>query len=82
MRNQGYRRLNFIKFPVVFINTSGREHKMRIKILVLMICCSFLVVPDAYAVSKRKLNDRIERANNYLEDVMEIPDTRIPTALL
>ncbi len=55
---------------------------MRIKILVLMICCSFLVIPDVYAVSKEKLNERIERANNYLEDVMEIPDTRIPSALL
>ena len=47
-----------------------------------MICCSFLVVPDVYAVSRKKLNERIERANNYLEDVMEIPDTRIPSALL
>ena len=55
---------------------------MRIKVLVLMICCSFLVVPDVYAVSRKKLNERIERANNYLEDVMEIPDTRIPSALL
>ena len=55
---------------------------MRIRILVLMICCSFLVIPDVYAVSKKKLNDRIERAVNYLEDVMEIPDTRIPSSLL
>ena len=55
---------------------------MRMKILVLMICCYFLVIPDVYAVSKEKLNERIERANNYLEDVMEIPDTRIPSALL
>jgi len=55
---------------------------MRIKVLVLMICCSFLVVPDVYAVSRKKLNERIERANNYLEDVMEILDTRIPSALL
>lgn len=55
---------------------------MRIRVLVLMICCSFLVIPDVYAVSKKKLNERIERANNYLEDVMNIPDTRIPSALL
>jgi lipid-binding SYLF domain-containing protein len=55
---------------------------MRIKILVLMICCSFLVIPDVYAVSKKKLNERIERANNYLEEVMEIPDTKIPSSLL
>ena len=37
---------------------------------------------DVYAVSRKKLNERIERANNYLEDVMEILDTRIPSALL
>ncbi len=55
---------------------------MRIRILVLMICCSFLVIQDVYAVSKEKLNERIERANNYLEEVMEIPDTRIPSSLL
>ncbi|MGR3303455.1 MAG: lipid-binding SYLF domain-containing protein [Candidatus Scalindua sp.] len=55
---------------------------MRIKILVLMICCSFLIIPDVYAVSRKKLNDRIERAVNYLEEVMEIPDTRIPSSLL
>ncbi len=47
-----------------------------------MICCSFLIIPDVYAESKRKLNERIERANNYLEEVMEIPDTRIPSSLL
>ena len=47
-----------------------------------MICCSFLIIPDVYAVSKKKLNERIERANNYLEEVMEIPDTRIPSSLL
>lgn len=55
---------------------------MRIKILVLMICCSFLIIPNVYAVSQKKLNERIERANNYLEEVMEIRDTRIPSSLL
>ncbi len=55
---------------------------MRIKILVLMICCSFLVIPDVYAVTKKKLNERIETANNYLEEVMEIRDTKIPSSLL
>jgi lipid-binding SYLF domain-containing protein len=67
---------------VVFINTYGRGYKMRIRILVLMICCSFTIIQDVYAVSKEKLNERIERANNYLEEVMEIPDTRIPSSLL
>ncbi len=55
---------------------------MRIKILVLIVCCSFLVIPDVYAVSKKKLNERIKRANNDLEEVMEIPDTKRPSSLL
>ena len=55
---------------------------MRIKILVLMICCSFLVIPDVYAVSKQKLNERIERANNYLEEAMAFRETKIPSSLL
>ena len=55
---------------------------MRIKFVLLIICCFLLVTPDAYAVSKEKLNERIERANNYLEEIMNIPDTAIPTSLL
>lgn len=55
---------------------------MRIKILVLMICCSFLVISDVYAVSRSKLNERIETANTYLEEAMEISDTKIPASLL
>jgi SH3 domain-containing YSC84-like protein 1 len=55
---------------------------MKIKFVLLVICCFLLVTPDSYAVSKKKLNERIERANNYLEEIMEIPDTAIPSTLL
>lgn len=55
---------------------------MRIKFVLLMICCFLLVTPDVYAVSKKKLNERIERVNNYLVDIMEVPDTAIPSSLL
>ena len=55
---------------------------MRIKFILLMICCFFLITPDLYAASKKKLNKRIERAINYLEETMETPDTAIPSFLL
>ena len=55
---------------------------MRIKFVLLIICCFLLVTPDAYAASKKKLNERIERANNYLEETMNIPDAKIPFTLL
>ncbi len=55
---------------------------MRIKFVLLIICCFLLITPDAYAVSKEKLNKRIERANNYIEEIMNIPDAGIPFTLL
>ncbi len=55
---------------------------MRISLVLLITCCFLLVTSETHAVSKKKLNDRIERYNNYLEDVMEIPDTAIPSKLL
>lgn len=54
---------------------------MRIK-YVLLICCLLLFTSNVYAVSIRKLEERIERANNYLEEVMETVDTAIPSFLL
>jgi lipid-binding SYLF domain-containing protein len=48
----------------------------------LITCCFLLVASETYAVSKKKLNDRIERYNNYLKEVMEIPETAIPSKLL
>jgi len=55
---------------------------MRIRLVLLITCCFLLVTSETYAISKKKLNDRIERYNNYLEEVMEIPDTAIPSKLL
>lgn len=55
---------------------------MRIKLVLLITCCFLLVNSETYAISKKKLNDRIERYNNYLDEVMEIPDTEIPSNLL
>ncbi len=55
---------------------------MRIKHVLLIICCFFLVTSNAYAVSKEKLNARIEKANRYIEEIMEIPETEIPSTLM
>jgi lipid-binding SYLF domain-containing protein len=55
---------------------------MRIRFVLLITCCFLLVTPETYAISKKKLNDRIERYNNYLEEVMEIPETAVPSNLL
>lgn len=55
---------------------------MRIKLVLLITCCFLLVNSEAYAISKKKLNERIERYNNYLNEVMEIPETEIPSNLL
>lgn len=50
--------------------------------VLLIICCFLLVASDTYAASKKKLNNRIEKARNYIVETMEIPDTAIPSALL
>ncbi len=55
---------------------------MRIRFVLLITCCFLLIASETYAISKKKLNDRIERYNNYLEEVMKIPDTAIPSKLL
>ncbi len=56
---------------------------MKIKLLLSVVCCLFLAVTsNAYAISKEKLDERIVRANSYLEEVMEIPETSIPSTLL
>lgn len=55
---------------------------MKMKFVLLVICCFLLFIPDVYAISKKKLNERIERANNYLVEIMETPDTAIPSFLL
>ena len=55
---------------------------MRIKNVLLIICCFLLITSNVYAASKEKLNARIERANNYLEEILEIPETGIPSTLM
>ncbi len=56
---------------------------MKIKLVLSVACCLFLVVSsNAYAVSKGKLIKRINRSNDYLEEIMAIPETSIPSTLL
>ncbi len=56
---------------------------MKIKLLLPVVCCLFLVfTSNAYAASKEKLYNRINRANDYLEEIMGIPETSIPSTLL
>ncbi len=55
---------------------------MRIRYILMITCCIFLVSSEASAISKKKLNERIGRYNNYLEETMVTPDTEIPTNLL
>ncbi|MBC8555582.1 MAG: lipid-binding SYLF domain-containing protein [Candidatus Brocadiales bacterium] len=56
---------------------------MKTKLVLSIACCLFLAVTsNVYAITKEKLTKRINRSNNYLEEIMEIPETSIPTTLL
>ena len=56
---------------------------MKIKLVLSIACCLFLAITsNVYAITKEKLTDRINRSNNYLEEIMEIPETSIPSTLL
>ena len=56
---------------------------MKIKLVLAAICILVLVVTsNVYAVSKEKLIKRIDRSNNYLEEIMAIPETSIPSTLM
>lgn len=55
---------------------------MKYRVNILIICLFFLVNTNTYAASIEKLNKRIERANKYLKETMESPDTSIPSYLL
>jgi len=56
---------------------------LKMKLVLSIACCLFLAVTsNVYAVTKEKLTDRINRSNNYLEEIMEIPETSIPSTLL
>lgn len=53
-----------------------------IRVLSIVFCLFILVSSHAYAISKEKLVKRIDRANDYLEEIMKIPETSIPETLL
>ncbi|MCR4291072.1 MAG: lipid-binding SYLF domain-containing protein [Candidatus Scalindua sp.] len=56
---------------------------MKLKIVLSIACCLFLAVTsNVYAVTKEDLTKRINRSHNYLEEIMEIPETSIPSTLL
>ena len=58
---------------------------LRKKLVLSIACCLFvLVTSNVYAITKEKekLTDRINRCNNYLEEIMKIPETSIPSTLL
>lgn len=56
---------------------------MKIKLVLPIACCLFLAVTsNVYAVTKEKLTKRINRSNDYLEEIMGIPETSIPSTLL
>ncbi len=56
---------------------------MKIKLILSIACCLFIVATsNVHAITKAKLTDRINRSNNYLEEMMEIPETSIPSTLL
>jgi lipid-binding SYLF domain-containing protein len=54
-----------------------------VKLVLSVACCLFLIgTSNVYAVTKEKLTERINRSNNYLEEIMKIPETSIPSTLL
>jgi len=56
---------------------------LKIKLVLSVVCCLFLVVTSsAYAVTKEKLSNRIDRSHYFLKEIMEIPETSIPSTLL
>ncbi len=56
---------------------------MKIKLILSVVSCLFLVVTsNAFAVSKEKLVNRIDKSNRFLEEIMEIRETSIPSTLL
>jgi lipid-binding SYLF domain-containing protein len=56
---------------------------LKIKLVLSVVCCLLLVATsNVYAITKEKLIKRINRSNNYLEEIMKIPETSIPSTLL
>ncbi len=55
---------------------------VRGRIILLILAFGVLVSTTAFAQTKGELTARIERAQEYFEDIMEAPDTAIPEALM
>ena len=52
------------------------------KITLLMVAFCILASTPVFAQTKGELTARIERAQQYIEDIMEAPDTAIPESLM
>ncbi len=52
------------------------------RIFILLVVFSLFVVVESFADSKKGLVKKIQRAQEYLEDIMETPDTDIPQAVM
>lgn len=56
---------------------------MKTKLVLPFVCCFFFVVTsNVYAASKDKLSNRIDRSDYFLKEMMEIPETSIPSTLM
>lgn len=52
------------------------------RIFILLVVLGLFIVVVSFADAKNKLAKRIERAQEYVEDIMEAPDTAIPGSLV
>ncbi len=55
---------------------------VRCKMFLLIIALGLLVPIRSFADTRSKLVEQIERAQEYLKDIMEAPDTAIPESLM
>ncbi|MBU1766741.1 MAG: hypothetical protein KJ648_01360, partial [Candidatus Omnitrophica bacterium] len=54
-----------------------------VKSVVFLLVVTFLLVPaKGFAQTRGELTARIERAQEYLGDIMEAPDTSIPQSIM
>ena len=54
---------------------------MKMKSLIIVFCIIFFTVNNLFAASMEKLNERVERSLNYLKEIMDFPDTAVPSYL-
>lgn len=57
-------------------------NRLLIKSAVFLLIISFVVPIRSFAATKAELTRQIQRAQEYLEDIMEAPDTSIPESLM